>query len=50
LDEVQRNHILKALEHTGWRVSGSRGAAKLLGVKPTTLEARMKKLGVKREK
>ena len=32
----------------GMRVSGERGAAKILGIKPTTLEGRMKKLGVKR--
>jgi formate hydrogenlyase transcriptional activator len=36
------------LEGTGWRVSGERGAARLLGMKPTTLEARMKKLGIAR--
>jgi formate hydrogenlyase transcriptional activator len=36
------------LEETGWRVSGEGGAARLLGMKPTTLEARMKKLGITR--
>jgi transcriptional regulator with GAF, ATPase, and Fis domain len=48
LDEVQREHILSVLERTGWKVSGERGAAKLLGMKPTTLEARMKRLGITR--
>jgi len=48
LDEVQRRHILRVLEHTGWRVSGPRGAARILGMKPTTLAARMKKLGIER--
>jgi len=48
LDEAQRGHILATLERTGWRVSGKRGAAELLGVKPTTLHARMKKLGIRR--
>ena len=48
LDELQRRHILEALERTGWLVSGQRGAARLLGLKPTTLEARMKKLGIER--
>ena len=43
------NTSLKFLDHTGWRVSGEKGAAKLLGMKPTTLEARMKKLGIKRK-
>jgi transcriptional regulator with GAF, ATPase, and Fis domain len=48
LDEMQRRHITKVLEHTGWRVSGPKGAARILGVKPTTLAARMKKLGIAR--
>jgi formate hydrogenlyase transcriptional activator len=48
LAEVERNHILKILEDTGWRISGKEGAAELLGLKPTTLESRMKKLGIKR--
>jgi PAS domain S-box-containing protein len=48
LDEVQRRHILKVLGHTGWRVSGPRGAARVLGMKPTTLQARMTKLGIER--
>ena len=48
LQELERKHILEALELTVWRVSGDRGAARLLGMKPTTLEARMKKLGISR--
>ena len=48
LETVQRNHIVSVLEITRWRVSGPRGAAKLLGVKPTTLAARMKKLRISR--
>jgi formate hydrogenlyase transcriptional activator len=48
LEEAEREHILAVLEETGWRVSGERGAAKVLGMKPTTLEARMKKLGITR--
>jgi len=48
LAEVERGHIRAVLELTGWRVSGERGAAGLLGMKATTLEARMKKLGIKR--
>jgi PAS domain S-box-containing protein len=50
LQEVERRHILRVLEETGWRVAGKAGAAQLLGLKPTTLEARMKKLGVHRPK
>ncbi|MCG6916933.1 MAG: sigma 54-interacting transcriptional regulator [Deltaproteobacteria bacterium] len=50
LQEVERLHILRVLEETGWRVAGKRGAAKVLGLKPTTLEARMKRLGITRAK
>ncbi len=49
LDELERDHIVRALEHTNWRVSGEKGAAAILGLKPTTLEARMKKLGIERK-
>lgn len=48
LEEIEREHILDLLEHTNWRVSGDKGAAKILGLNPTTLEARMKKLGIAR--
>jgi transcriptional regulator of acetoin/glycerol metabolism len=48
LEENERQHILKALKATNWRVSGEKGAAKLLDMKRTTLEARMKKLGIKK--
>src|SRR5690606_13387847 len=46
--EVEREHIRRTLEAAGWKVSGAGGAAERLGLKPTTLEARMKKLGVTR--
>ena len=48
LEDVERQHIVATLEETGWRVSGDRGAAKILGLKRTTLEARMRKLGILR--
>jgi PAS domain S-box-containing protein len=48
LDDVQRRHILTVLEQTGWRISGPRGAAAVLGIKPTTLEYRIVKLGISR--
>jgi formate hydrogenlyase transcriptional activator len=48
LEDVERQHIVAVLEETGWRVSGDRGAATILGLKRTTLEARMKKLGISR--
>lgn len=50
LEEIERDHIVAVLEITGWRVSGERGAAKVLGLRPTTLEARMKKLGITRKR
>ncbi|UCF78535.1 MAG: sigma 54-interacting transcriptional regulator [Candidatus Eiseniibacteriota bacterium] len=48
LEECQRGHILAALEKTGWRVRGRQGAAELLGLKPSTLESKMVKLGIRR--
>jgi PAS domain S-box-containing protein len=47
-EELSRRRIVEALERSGWRVSGPRGAAQALGLKPTTLEARMKRLGITR--
>jgi formate hydrogenlyase transcriptional activator len=48
LEEIERDHILSVLEQVGWRVSGERGAASILGLKRTTLEARMGKLRISR--
>jgi transcriptional regulator with GAF, ATPase, and Fis domain len=48
LDDVEREHIRVVLESTGWRVRGNGGAADRLGLKPTTLETRMAKLGIHR--
>jgi transcriptional regulator with GAF, ATPase, and Fis domain len=48
LAAIQREAIEQVLAHTGGRVSGPRGAAAILGLKPTTLHSRMKKLAVKR--
>ena len=46
LDEAERDHILRALEATGWRIEGPKGAAALLKLHPSTLRFRMKKLGL----
>jgi PAS domain S-box-containing protein len=46
LDEVQADHIRKVLAVTEGRVSGSGGAAEILGLHPNTLRSRMKKLGI----
>ncbi len=48
LAEVERRHIHAVLEQTGWRVRGDTGAARILDINPTTLESRMKKLGIRR--
>ena len=48
LADVDRDHIKYVLERTGWRVRGDGGAAALLGLKPSTLEGRMAKLGIRR--
>jgi transcriptional regulator with GAF, ATPase, and Fis domain len=48
LTDLGRQNTLNALRATDWRVSGPNGAAKLLGLKPTTLADRMKKLGISR--
>jgi DNA-binding NtrC family response regulator len=48
LREQERDHILLALRRTGGRVSGAQGAASILDINPKTLEARMKKLGIRR--
>ena len=46
LEEFECQYILKVLERTGGGVSGAQGAARILGMKPTTLQSRMKKLGI----
>jgi DNA-binding NtrC family response regulator len=49
-EEAERRHILHILGLVGWRVRGQGGAAEILGLRPTTLESRMQKLGVVRQK
>jgi PAS domain S-box-containing protein len=48
-DDVERARITRALDAAGWRIRGTGGAAELLGVKPTTLEYRIKRLGIQRQ-
>ena len=48
LDDAQRQHILQVLRQTKWRIAGPKGAAAILGMKRTTLQARMRKLGIQR--
>ena len=42
---MERDHIVAVLERVKWRIRGAGGAAELLGMKPSTLESRMTKLG-----
>ena len=50
LEEVEKRHIIEALNTTGWRVSGKDGAAEILGINPKTLESKMRRLGIQRNK
>jgi transcriptional regulator with GAF, ATPase, and Fis domain len=45
----EKENTLSILERTGWRIKGADGAAELLGIKPTTLVSRIKKMGLKRQ-
>ena len=47
LTDIERKHILAVLQNTGWRIAGQSGAAEVLGLKRTTLQAKMKKLDIK---
>lgn len=49
MEAVEKEHIVKILKITDGRVSGDRGAAKILGLNPQTLYSRMKRLGITRE-
>lgn len=48
LEDMERKNIQKALEASGWKVSGKDGAASLLGMNSSTLNSRMKTLGIRR--
>jgi len=48
LQDLERENMVRALEESGWRVSGAKGAAELLGMNPSTLSSRMKALEIKR--
>jgi formate hydrogenlyase transcriptional activator len=49
MHQAERVHILATLKYTGGKIRGIGGASELLDMKPSTLESRMKKLGIKRE-
>jgi formate hydrogenlyase transcriptional activator len=48
LENIERSHLLKVLKKANWRVAGKGGAAEVLGLKRTTLQSLMKRLGIKR--
>lgn len=48
LEELEKNHIIQALEKTFWKISGTGGAAAILNINPETLRSRMRKLGIKK--
>ena len=48
LEDIEQMHIVAVLEKTGWRIAGQGGAAERLGLKRSTLQAKIKKLGIKR--
>ena len=48
LVDAERRHILQVLERTGWRIGGVGGAAEQLGLAHTTLNSRLRKLGISR--
>jgi PAS domain S-box-containing protein len=50
LEDVEREYILRILEHANWRIEGRGGAAELLKLHPNTLRFRMSKLGIERPK
>jgi transcriptional regulator with GAF, ATPase, and Fis domain len=48
LDSIERSHVLKVLTESGWRIGGKGGAAETLGLKRTTLQSLIKRLGIRR--
>jgi DNA-binding NtrC family response regulator len=48
LEAMERGYILRVLESAGWQIEGERGAAHILGLNPSTLRGRMRKLGIRR--
>ena len=48
LEELDRDHIVRVCHECGWRIKGADGAAERLGLKPSTLYFRFKKLGIER--
>jgi formate hydrogenlyase transcriptional activator len=49
MESVEREHVRRVLEQTGWVIEGPKGAAQVLNVHPNTLRSRLKRLGIRRE-
>jgi formate hydrogenlyase transcriptional activator len=45
---MEKEYIIRILDNTGWRIEGHKGAAKVLGLNPSTLRTRMAKLGIQK--
>ncbi|MEJ2170149.1 MAG: sigma 54-interacting transcriptional regulator, partial [Desulfobacterales bacterium] len=48
LQETEKDHILRVLQFTNWRIDGAKGAALILDMNPSTLRSRMRKLGIQK--
>ena len=48
LQQIEKENIIRALRSTNWKISGGDGAAKLLGIPPTTLSSKIKVMGLKK--
>ncbi len=48
LEEIEKEYIIRILNNTGWRIDGGKGAARILGLNPSTLRSRMAKLGIQK--
>jgi len=47
--DLDRNHIMKTLQKSNWKISGKHGAAEILGLNPSTLRGKMRKLGISKQ-
>ena len=48
LEDMERSYIVEVLRSCNWRVSGNKGAARILKLKPTTLYSKIRRLGIKK--
>jgi len=48
LEAMERAYIVRVLEGAGWQIEGERGAARILGLNPSTLRGRLRKLGIRK--